>query len=1147
MMGALNKYNMSTKTSWKQDLCNLSRSNGPEAFFQRAKVIVHLLQTNPDERQQFLDSVILEMEEGVLLACAGYSSLLGYLHRRVGYMNEYTADNIITTVIAHSERRADSEDEQVQIAACACFISIMSALSSVNTESSEKCLYAYQTSYIKLFSSRARAHCQASLALSLVIIAGPHPTRTLSVAQDLLIKPSDGAAGKGVVNYLLFLLAAFGERTIELAGPYVGPFSLPILSADDIKNKTVPISLLKQFEATLISESAIWIYSRSQDINPGKVPSARSKKTKHIDEDAPTKDMQLHPVWKYLFAFYAALYKEHGENGAEVAVAIQSHLVHSLHTPLKDYDNDVCYIFVSIFETADGVQEYDRLLHRLLCAGDFLKKYVLPNSNKSICSKLISYISKWCYADIRRGREFAVSLHLDPIEIYSLIGTEFGKLVLKCAPEDTTIGSLTHMATQLQRCLTMPLSPEKLDAFLTDFSIVMKILAASFKQFSNELTSIFFKFFSLFYYQLRDHSLVKQPVNTEESYAILRKGRQKFIMTLEPLATADTFAQLAALVLPSLSASYKSSVTGAKDNTIVKLHYPILLQTGSTALNYINELQVADSDLSSIFARHYDAVAIASLCTLLMGLDDENVLTQSTTIQGVLTSIHRAAQLAVKGPQEIDLDTAQVALLGLNHHFHVGTSNFGRVASVAIMKRIAIDLTDKAFKSLLSAIRIAPPGQTIENDETEDEDENGERVAMDYQEEIADEKTHDASIYNSSGLENHGNKPSQKNANSDESQDEVSAINTHENQYDKILVSTFKAHKAAQAENVYVFMRALRALYSLSIAMEVIPDRPMNWDALEALYILASNPLAATTDKYGFQHPAVKQTSANRQYIEMMVHRSSELISSYTQNKIVRSKLFVSDLFICHEVDAPEKYQLQFRWDDLTATLIHAVVNSKHKSRKQAEDLLAFIVYLLSTAKQESFAEIAEDLHEQYGTPIQEAIECCIKLCRSTADRLVDSTIKKMVRNRDLGTSSHIMKRFIDAGCYSTIAAITTQFSNDTLVSLYVAEEFVLLVSDALSNWCNGVRLKRIEGDESVKKLVKKLLQSMFEWLAVKNSEAERSQQLTKLKYAANRIKKIVKMCEGIVSLEDDLKALDDTRQKIITGREAMKVKAIKK
>lgn len=69
-----------------------------------------------------------------------------------------------------------------------------------------------------------------------------------------------------------------------------------------------------------------------------------------------------------------------------------------------------------------------------------------------------------------------------------------------------------------------------------------------------------------------------------------------------------------------------------------------------------------------------------------------------------------------------------------------------------------------------------------------------------------------------------------------------------------------------------------------------------------------------------------------------------------------------------------------------------------------------------------------------------------------------------MVRNRDLGTSSHIMKQFIDAGCYSTIAVITDQFSSDAFVSLFVAEEFVLLVSDALSDWCNGVRLKRIEG-----------------------------------------------------------------------------------
>lgn len=74
----------------------------------------------------------------------------------------------------------------------------------------------------------ARAHCQASLALSLVIIAGSHPIRTLSVAQDLLIRPSDGASSKGVVNYLLFLLATFGEQDIELAGPYVGPFSFQL-------------------------------------------------------------------------------------------------------------------------------------------------------------------------------------------------------------------------------------------------------------------------------------------------------------------------------------------------------------------------------------------------------------------------------------------------------------------------------------------------------------------------------------------------------------------------------------------------------------------------------------------------------------------------------------------------------------------------------------------------------------------------------------------------------------------------------------------------------------------------------------------------------------------------------------------------------
>lgn len=1144
MIGASNKYNMSTKASWKQDLCNLSRSSGPEAFFQRAKVIVHILQTNPEDRQHFLDSVIWEMEEGVLLACAGYSSLLGYLHRRVGYMHEYTADNIISTVIAHSEKNQDSEDEQVQISACACFISIMSALSSVDAESSVKCLHAYQTSYMKLFTARARAHCQASLALSLVIIAGSHPTLTLSVAQDLLIRSYDGVAGKGIVNYLLFLLAAFGEREVELIGPYVGPFSLPIINADDIKSKTVPISLLKQLEATLISESAIWIYSRAQAITSGKSSHVRNKKNKYIDEDGPTADMQLHPVWKHLFAFYATLYKEHGEHGAELAVTIQGHLIHSLHTPLKDYNHDMCYIFVSAFDIADGIPEYSNLLPRLLCAGDFLKSYVLPNSNKSICSKLISCISKWCYADINRGREFAVSLHLDPIEIYGLIGTEFGKLVLKRAPEDIIAGMLTHMASQLQRCLAMPLSPEKLDAFLVDFSIVMKIFAASFKSFSSELTNIFFKFFSLFFYQLRDHSLVKQPVNTDESYAILRKGRQKFIMALEPLATADTIAQLVTLVFPLLSASYKSSVTGTKDSTNVKLHYPVLLQTGSAALNHITELQLADSDLSSVFTRHYDAVAIAALCTLLMGLDDEHVLSQSTTIQGVLASIHKAVQLAAKGPHEIDLDAAQVALLGLNYHFHVGSTNFSRVASVAIMKRIAIDLTDKAFKYLLSTIRIAPPSHAIEYEEEEDDNPG---TTESQEDEIVDEKAYTENIYNLTRPEQYGNKPSQKNSGSEESQDEVSAINSPEDQYDKTLVNTFKAHRAAQAENVYVFMRASRALYSLSIAMETVPDRPMNWDALEALYTLASNPLAATIDKYGFQHPAVKQTSANKQYIEMMVHRSSELINSYTQNKIVRSKLFVSDLFVCCEIDASEKYQLQFRWDDLTTTLIHAVVNSKHKSRKQAEDLLAFIVCILNTAKQESFAEIAEDLHEQYGTPIQEAIESCVNLCRITIDKLVESTIKKMVRNRDLGTSSHIMKRFIDAGCYSTIVEIIQQFSNDTFVSLYVAEEFVILVTDALSDWCNSIRLKRIENDENIKELVKKLLESMFDWLAIKNKESERSKQLTKLTSAANRIKRIAKMCEGIISLDDGLKTLADTRQKIITNRETMRAKAVKK
>lgn len=1142
MMGALNKYNMNTKTSWRQELCNLSRSDRPEPFFQRAKAIVHILQTNPEERQQILESIILEMEEGVLLACAGYSSVLGYLHRRVGYMSEYTADNIIFTVTAYSEKHKGSGDEQAQIIACACFISIMSALSSVNAESSEKCLCAYQTSYVRLFSPLARAHCQASLALSLVIIAGSHPIRTLSVAQDLLIRPSDGASSKGVVNYLLFLLATFGEQDIELAGPYVGPFSLPIVSSDDIKAKIVPVSLLKQLETTLISEAAIWIYSRSQDIYPGRVPSAQGKKTKESEEDIPAKDMQLHPVWKYLFAFYAALYKAHGENGAEVAVAIQSHLVRSLHTPIKDYSQDMCYILASIFEVADGIPEYDNLLPRLLCADGFLKTYILPNSNKHICSKLIRYVSKWCYTDIRRGREFAVSLNLEPLEIYGLIGTEFGKLVLKRAPEDVTIGMLTHMASQLQRCLTTPLSPEKLDAFLVDFSFSMKALAPSFKSFANELVTIFFKFFSLFYYQLRDHSLVKHPINTEESYAILRRGRQKFLMTLEPLATADAFGQLAALVLPSLSASYRSAVTGAKDSTSIRLHYPVLLQTGTTALSHLDGLQVVDSDLSSVFARHYDAVAIAALCSLLMGLDDEHVLSQSTTVQSVLTSVHRVAQLAAKGPQEVDLDAIQVSLLGLNHHFHVSNSNFGRVASVAIMKQIAIDLTDRAFKSLLSAIRIAPPGQS-----TESEDES-EADLMEFPQPKTDNETvQDVNIYSLKGLEQDGSQPPQTDVSSEGSRDEVSAINGVDDQYDKILVDTFKAHRAAQTESTHVFMRAARTLYPLSIAMEAIPDRPMNWDALEALYILVSNPLAATRDEYGFQHPAVKQTPANKQYIEMMVHRASELIGSYTQNKIVRSKLFVSDLFICYEMDTPEKYELRFRWSDLTNILILAVVNSKHKSRKQAEDLLAFIVCLLSTAKRESFAEIAEDLHEQYGTPIEDAIECCAKLCRSTADKLVEATIKKMVRNRDLGTSSHIMKQFIDAGCYSTIAVITDQFSSDAFVSLFVAEEFVLLVSDALSDWCNGVRLKRIEGDIYVKDLIKKLLKSMFEWLALKTNEAGRSQQLTKLKYAANRVKKIVKMCEGIVSLEDDLKALDDTRQKIITGREAMRAKAIKR
>lgn len=130
----------------------MSRSDRPEPFFQRAKAIVHILQTNPEERQQILESIILEMEEGVLLACAGYSSVLGYLHRRVGYMSEYTADNIIFTVTAYSEKHKGSGDEQAQIIACACFISIMSALSSVNAESSEKCLCAYQTSYVRLFS-----------------------------------------------------------------------------------------------------------------------------------------------------------------------------------------------------------------------------------------------------------------------------------------------------------------------------------------------------------------------------------------------------------------------------------------------------------------------------------------------------------------------------------------------------------------------------------------------------------------------------------------------------------------------------------------------------------------------------------------------------------------------------------------------------------------------------------------------------------------------------------------------------------------------------------------------------------------------------------------------------------------------------------
>ncbi|EET00621.1 Hypothetical protein GL50581_2100 [Giardia duodenalis ATCC 50581] len=1142
MIGALNKYNMSTKTSWKQELCDLSRSNGPEPFFQRAKVIVHILQTNPEERQQFLENVILEMEEGILLVCAGYSSLLGYLHRRVGYMSEYTADNIISTVVAQSEKRRGSGDEQAQIAACACFISIMSALSSVNTESSEKCLCAYQTSYMKLFSPQARAHCQASLALSLVIIAGPHPVRTLSVAQDLLIKPSDGVASKSVVNYLLFLLAAFGERGADLVGPYVGPFSLPLVTVDDIKAETVPINLLKQLEATLISDNAIWIYSRSQDINPGRPSPAQNRKTKQIEENIPTKDMQLHPVWKHLFAFYAALYKAYGESGAEVAVVIQSHLVRSLHTPIKDYSQDMCYIFVSIFEIAYRIPEYDNLLPRLLCAGGFLKSYVLPNSNKHLCATLIRYISKWCYADIHRGRDFAVSLRLDPVEIYGLINTEFGRLVLKRAPEDVTIGMLTHMASQLQRCLTTPLSPERLDAFLIDFSLTIKTLAVSFTSFSNEIVNIFFKFFSLFYYQLRDHSLIKHPINTEESYAMLRKGRQKFLMTLEPLATADAFAQLAILVFPSLSASYRSGVTGAKDSTSVRLHYPVLLQTGTAALGHLDGLQIADNDLSTVFARHYEAVAIAALCSLLMGLDDEHILSQSTTMQNVLASVSKATQLAAKGPQEVDLDATQVSLLGLNHHFHISNSNFGRVASVAIMKRIAIDLTDRAFKSLLSAIRIAPPGQRVEG-----EDESEIDSARPSIEEAVDEKVQDTNIYSSSGQGPYEGQSPQKDVSSEGSQDEVSAINGADDQYDKMLVDTFKAHRAAQAESVNVFMRAARTLYPLSIAMEAIPDRPMNWDALEALYTLVSNPLAATMDEYGFQHPAVKQTSANKQYIEMMVHRSSELIGSYTQNKIVRSKLFVSDLFICYEMDGPDRYELKFRWDDLTTTLIQAVVNSKHKSRKQAEDLLAFVVYLLNTAKRESFVEIAEDLHEQYDTPIQEAIECCARLCTSTADRLVETTIKKMVRNRDLGTSSHIMKRYVDAGCYSTIAVITNQFSNDTFVSLYVAEEFILLVTDALSDWCNGVRLKRIEGSESVKNLVKKLLQSMFEWLAIKNNEAERSQQLTKLKYAANRIKKIVKMCEGIVSLEDGLRVLDDTRQKIITGREAMRVKAVKR
>ncbi|TNJ28842.1 hypothetical protein GMRT_22504 [Giardia muris] len=358
-----------------------------------------------------------------------------------------------------------------------------------------------------------------------------------------------------------------------------------------------------------------------------------------------------------------------------------------------------------------------------------------------------------------------------------------------------------------------------------------------------------------------------------------------------------------------------------------------------------------------------------------------------------------------------------------------------------------------------------------------------------------------------------------------------------------IVAALLRSRSTRALKEANHFASVNRILSIVLLIMEALPARPENWRFLEAAYDLCVHPRGKTYDREGHIYPVIKVTNSNRNAINLLSQKAANLISDFCARcKALSQMPLASDMFALDadkleairnntkdRVTSAEMHEvIPFMYDGLLDLVIQNIALKGVTFGKASEELFVLLLQALLAAKREDFCDLAEQVQDLFS--VTDLIKDCVQRCQAFAFEACEQLISKMARSHHLDSNSHILKRCINGGITHVLDIMARQYKEKSFVSYFVADEFMSIVVDGLSDWSNACRLKSITPTAETIRLVEQLLLAVSDWIKQAALATATCGHFVRVSNTAAKVKKLLSMCTGVVNIDVGIDEIEEIR-----------------